>query len=112
LSPLAFMLSIVDDMAQPIAMRLLAARYSAPYVHSWLPEIGKLPVLISLSTEELQDWFRRNEEDALRHGVHPPPGPRLLNGGDGSANIVACARQCAPSCRGAVCGLEAGATGG
>jgi hypothetical protein len=32
LSPLAFMLSIVDDMAQPIAMRLLATRYSAPYV--------------------------------------------------------------------------------
>jgi hypothetical protein len=69
--------------AQPIAMRLLAARYSAPYVHTRLLGIGKLPVLSEISTEELQDWFRRNEEDALRHGAHPRPGPRLLNGGGG-----------------------------
>jgi hypothetical protein len=83
LSPLSFMLSIVEDLAQPIAVRLMAARFAAPYVHTTLLGVGRLPVLSEMGAEELEDWFRRNEEDALRNGTHPRPSPQLLNGGDG-----------------------------
>jgi hypothetical protein len=64
-------------------MRLMAARFAAPYCHIRRMGVAQLPVLSEISTAELEDWFRRNEEDALRHGEHPRPGPRLVGGSDG-----------------------------
>jgi hypothetical protein len=47
-----------------------------------LLEIGRLPLLGEIATEDLEEWFRRNEEAALRQGAHPQPGPCLVNGSD------------------------------